>query len=161
MGVYVRTAAHSQALGVALHGNTNARQHGDRPRSGGTPEYNAWQNMRARCTNVAHPKYPRYGGRGITICDRWSDFANFLADMGRRPAAGYSLERIDNDGNYEPGNCHWATAAAQQQNTCRTKLDAAGADLIRSSVESTSALARRFGVSRRTVQRIRAGEGWR
>lgn len=64
------------------------------------------------------PSYPQYGGRGIKVCDRWQRFENFLADMGVRPE-GKTLDRIDTDGNYEPGNCKWSTASEQQQNKRR------------------------------------------
>ncbi len=71
--------------------------------------------MRKRCLNPKHEKFKFYGGRGIVICDRWNDFAAFLADMGERPA-GMTLDRKDNDGNYEPGNCKWSTQAEQRRN---------------------------------------------
>lgn len=77
--------------------------------------------MLARCDNPKNPAYPRYGGRGITVCDRWRTFEGFLADMGERPA-GKSIERINNDGNYEPGNCRWATAKEQNLNTRSNRL---------------------------------------
>ena len=80
-----------------------------------TPIWNCWKNMLQRCYNPKNPCYKNYGGRGIIVCDRWKEFVNFLADMGERPA-GMSLDRINNDGNYEPGNCRWATRKQQSQN---------------------------------------------
>lgn len=77
--------------------------------------YATWRNMRDRCNYAEHPSYKDYGGRGITICERWNDFANFVADMGDRPD-GMSLDRRDNNGNYEPSNCRWATKSQQQLN---------------------------------------------
>jgi len=80
-------------------------------------EYRAWVDMKRRCYNPQRPQYARYGARGVTVCDRWQkDFYAFLADVGRAPAAHYSLDRIDNDGNYEPGNVRWATAKEQSNN---------------------------------------------
>jgi hypothetical protein len=78
----------------------------------GSPEYNSWKAMMARCFNPQHPAYERYGGQGITVYEDWRSVLGWFADMGPRPA-GCSLDRIDNDGNYEPGNCRWATAKQQ------------------------------------------------
>ena len=87
-------------------------------RHGGTHThlYSVWCNMFARCTNPNNNSYKDYGGRGIKICKRWNDFANFLADVGQRPHPDLSFDRIDNDGNYEPGNVHWATKSEQMKN---------------------------------------------
>ncbi|TJU85615.1 MAG: hypothetical protein E5Y10_24660 [Mesorhizobium sp.] len=82
-----------------------------------TREYNTWVGMKDRCYNPQNPKYDRYGGRGIAVCDWWIDsFEHFIADMGLRPGPGYSIDRIENDGNYEPDNCRWATPIEQARN---------------------------------------------
>lgn len=99
-------------------------RHGHSPAGAkASPEYNVWNNMKGRCTRPNHPEWPRYGGRGIKVCDRWLEsFANFFADMGERPSPAHSIDRIDNDGNYEPGNCRWATGDVQNRNNRRTRL---------------------------------------
>ena len=124
----ILTAAHRRAVSLAQKG-VPERHLGDchcfrchplsRTKHGHaalrTPEYVAWQNMLARCTREAHPKYPSYGGRGIKVCAEWLFFENFLADMGLRPD-GLTLDRIDNDGNYCKENCKWATWKEQAHN---------------------------------------------
>ena len=97
-------------------------RHGFAPKINRSPEYAIWNTMRARCHNPKTSSYPNYGGRGISVCKRWrKSFVNFINDMGRRPSDKYTLDRIDNDGNYEPGNVRWATWHQQRMNQRRSK----------------------------------------
>lgn len=83
-----------------------------------TPEYKAWRNMRDRCYNANDDSFQYYGGRGITVCDEWkNDFMAFFNYIGKKPSPKHSLDRINNDGNYEPGNVRWALPNKQQSNT--------------------------------------------
>ena len=92
------------------HGMTNTRLH------------RVWRSLRERCNNPRSRDYPKYGGRGIKVCNRWNDFENFAADMGERPSDRLSIDRINNHGHYEPGNCRWATTKQQLRNTRQNRL---------------------------------------
>lgn len=85
-----------------------------------SPEYRIWAGMIHRCGNSNHPYFEHYGGRGITVCDKWlNSFESFISDMGKRTSKNHSLDRINNDGNYEPNNCRWATNLEQGRNTSK------------------------------------------
>jgi hypothetical protein len=82
----------------------------------GTPEHEVWRGIKERCSDQKSAAFKDYGGRGITLCERWQDFQLFLADMGPRPSADHSIDREDVNGHYEPGNCRWATPTEQSRN---------------------------------------------
>lgn len=96
------------------------KKHGEGSRTQRTPEYVVWKRMRQRCNDPGTHQWANYGGRGIKIDPRWDDFATFLADVGRKPGRGYTIDRIDNDGDYAPGNVRWATAKEQSRNKRNT-----------------------------------------
>lgn len=100
---------------ATIHGHTSHAQWS------GT--YISWAQMIQRCTYPKHNRFHRYGGRGISVCQRWRKFENFLADMGERPP-GLSIDRRNNDGNYEPSNCKWSTRKEQAANRCTTRKGA-------------------------------------
>lgn len=145
------------------------RSHGQTA-GGGTGTYHAWRDMLRRCTKPSSADWARYGGRGITVCARWHRFENFFADMGSRPER-LTLDRINNEGNYEPGNCRWATREQQTLNrpTYRgerhpnAKLTAADVLSIRRMARSGvtyRSIASAFGVSHANVGYVVRGEAW-
>lgn len=102
---------------------SNARKsaHGHATRGAKSPTYRAWESMLGRCERPSAGGYEFYGGRGIAVCERWHKFENFLADMGERPD-GMTLDREESNGNYEPGNCRWATRKVQNRNRRGTRF---------------------------------------
>jgi len=119
-----------------------------------TVEYDCWAHMIRRCYTPTTKQFSEYGGRGITVCDRWRySYENFLADMGRRPSAKHSLDRIDNDGNYEPENCRWTTQDVQCNNTRRNHFL-----IFNGKRQTLRQWEQELGFSRNTIQgRVRNG----
>lgn len=156
-GVYLRSGNSSSCGCIRRERNL---VHGDACQRARTPEWRIWRGMRQRCRDVSEKNY---GGRGIRVCERWESFANFLADMGRRPSSRHSLDRIDNDGNYEPGNCRWATQKTQTQNTRRsirnrlTPEDLQRLRDDRAAGMSYPKLGRAYGMSTAQARRIVLG----
>lgn len=97
-----------------------------------TSEYMIWKDMKDRCYNKNNKYYHRYGGRGITVCDKWQNsFLSFYANMGKRPFSKATIDRIDNNGNYTPENCHWVTCAENIRNSAVTKLNIKTVEALR------------------------------
>lgn len=143
------------------YGNLEIRpQHGMRF----TPEYKAWSNMKSRCYRVKDISYPRYGGRGITVCKKWREsFTAFYLDMGNMPIPGMQLDRINSDGNYDPENCRWATRKDNVRNREVTKLDPGTVYTIKRlhmvGIKGAE-IARWLDLSASLVQHILHGDAW-
>lgn len=118
-----------------------------------SPAMKSWANMIQRCTNPKNHKYARYGARGITVCDRWKTFKNFLQDMGQ-PPKGKTLDRINNDGNYEPGNCRWTDAYHQAANRSNNRNCT-----FLGKTQTASEWCRELNISYSMV-RMRLHKGW-
>ncbi len=119
----------------------------------GSRTYTIWVRMRDRCNNPKNLRFSQYGGRGIKVCDRWQSFDNFLADMGECPD-GMSIDRVDANGNYEPGNCRWATEKTQQNNRTTNRMIT-----FDGRTQSLSEWAREIGIKPGTL-RNRIESGW-
>ncbi len=128
------------------------------------PAYSSWHGLRQRCNNPGDKDYARYGGRGIKVCERWNSFFVFLADMGERPGPQYSIDRIDNNGDYTPENCRWATRKEQTHNSGVVKLDSSKVQAIRSKyirgVTKQADIGELYGVDQSVVSRIITGKIW-
>jgi hypothetical protein len=129
-------------------------KHGEKGDNKPTPEYRSWRSMRARCINPKLKEYPRYGGRGIVVCERWQAYENFLADMGRRPSMQHTIDRIDVNQGYFKENCRWATAQEQQNNRTNNVFIT-----IDGAIKTMSQWAQLYNIKKSTINK-RIKRGW-
>lgn len=162
-GTRTRVSSHCLTAGLSRScGCLAAEVTGDRSRTHGesghdkrAAEYRVWLGMKGRCLNPKSPGYPGYGGRGITMCARWQgSYETFLADMGRRPSPKHSLDRIDNDKGYEPGNCRWATQREQERNKRSNRRVT-----FRGKTQTVTEWAEETGINFHTIKG-RLNRGW-
>jgi len=129
-----------------------------------TKTYIAWKNMRIRCNNPKDKAYKWYGARDITVCKGWNDFRNFLEDMGEAPK-GLTIERTDNDGNYEPNNCKWDTYTQQARNRRNNKLNPLKVQVIKKLLKESNLtqkdIAEIFHVANKTINKINNNKQWK
>ncbi len=144
-GCYMRERVTERAT---IHGH-------NRRYVGKSPTYISWEKMLSRCDKPRDPAYPRYGGRGIVVCERWHKFANFLQDMGERPSCLHTIDRIDSDGNYTPENCRWADKETQANNTNRNRRFE-----YKGEMKTIAELARIAGIAYYTMYGRLVLSGW-
>lgn len=142
-----------------------AHRHGLARRGKKSYLYLIWCSMRQRCKNPKNKGYMNYGGRGIKICARWNKYENFLKDIGDRPTPKHTLDRMNNNGNYEPSNCKWSTRKHQTINRRYTKLTEEHVIEIRSKLPGhrgmAAHLARKYGVTESHISSIKLGKTWK
>ena len=131
-----------------------------------TSEYKVWKGIKRRCYNKNTERYPRYGGRGIIMCETWKNsFKAFYEDMGPRPSNQHQIDRIDNDGNYEPTNCQWASRIDNVRNNSNTKLKLEDAKYIKKycdgSKQSITVFSKKYNVVPETILAILSGKNWK
>lgn len=148
-GLIAGTTKSCGCLKKDLHKNHFVK-HGDYK----SAEYSTWIKINERCRNKNWKRFKDYGGRGIVVCERWRSYENFLKDMGRKPSPKHSIDRIDNNGNYEPSNCKWATPKEQNRNTRRNVNLTYG-----SETKCIAEWAEQFGINPGTLRR-RIKSGW-
>jgi len=142
------------------HRRAIATKHGhNTDLNGKSSTYSSWDAMIQRCTNKNHASYRNYGGRGITICERWLNFKNFLADMGEKPE-GLTIERIDNNKNYEPSNCKWILKTEQSFNRRVNKLSKDKVEDIRRSDKPNKELAAIYNVRTDYISKVKNYKVW-
>jgi hypothetical protein len=150
------TAGHTKSCGCLQRERASESNitHGQTLSKKPTKTYSSWCGMLSRCTNPTNPKYKDYGGRGITVCDRWKSFEKFLADMGDRPE-GMTIDRIDNGGNYTKANCQWATDEQQANNKRNNPIV-----LFAGEKMTIPQLARKTGRSYKRLKERISQQGW-
>ena len=129
------------------------------------PEHSVWIGMKRRCSDPKDTAWRLYGAKGVSVCERWMSFDSFFADVGKRPSNKHSIDRIDSSGNYEPGNCRWATITEQnrhREGVFLTKEDATKIKrLAKLECLTHSAIAKMFGCSGALVSAIKRGTVWK
>lgn len=150
-GCLAKEIARALRISETKHGHTKNKK--------ATKTYSTWRSMWGRCLNPKHVDYARYGAKGITLCERWLKFENFLLDMSERPS-GTTIDRIDNSLGYQLNNCRWASPTQQSRNQTKTKLTIEKAIKIRSDTRKQVVIASEYGVSRATIYLIKKGRIW-